>query len=192
MPAEGVDQKIYLVYEEQKIDLIRSILEERKQFDSILIFTSTKSKITEIVRSLSRNGFPAKGISSNLDQNEREEVLRLFRSKKVRILVATDVMSRGIDVKEINLVLNYDVPHDAEDYVHRVGRTARINGKGEAITLVIPKEMYKLKKIEKLIKYPITRIQPPSTIGSVPSWETAESVRKPVGNKRRWDRGKKK
>ena len=192
VPAEGVDQKIYLVHEEQKIDLIRSILEERKQFDSILIFTSTKSKITEIVRSLNRNGFPSKGISSNLDQNEREEVLRLFRSKKVRILVATDVMSRGIDVKEINLVLNYDVPHDAEDYVHRVGRTARINGKGEAITLVIPKEIYKLKKIEKLIKYPINRILPPSEIGPVPSWETAESQRKPVGNNRRWDRGKKK
>ena len=84
-----------------------------------------------------------------------------FRAHQLRILVATDVMSRGIDVKEINLVINYDVPHAAEDYVHRVGRTARVNAKGEAITLVIPKEMYKLRKIEQLIGAPVPKFQLP-------------------------------
>jgi superfamily II DNA/RNA helicase len=172
-PAEGVDQKVYLITEEQKVKILKHILGERKHYDSILIFTSTKSKITEIVRSLNRNGFPSHGISSNLDQVKREEVLRDFRSKKVRILVATDVMSRGIDVKEINLVINYDVPHDAEDYVHRVGRTARVNEKGEAITLVTQKEIYKLRKIEQLIKASIPKLQSPGDIGPLPEWKEA-------------------
>jgi superfamily II DNA/RNA helicase len=173
-PADGIDQKVLLIYEEQKDNAIKHILSEKNHYDSIIIFTSTKSKITQIVRSLNRNGFPARGISSNLEQDKREEVVRDFRSKKTRILVATDVMSRGIDVKEINLVLNYDVPHDAEDYVHRVGRTARVNAKGEAITLVTPKEIYKLKKIEQLIKSTIPKLQLPVNIGTVPSWEEGE------------------
>lgn len=173
-PAEGVDQKAFLVFDEQKIKVIRHILAERKHYDSILIFTSTKSKISDIVRLLNRNGFPATGISSDLDQDKREEVLRDFRSRAIRILVATDVMSRGIDVKEINLVINYDVPHDAEDYVHRVGRTARVNAKGEAITLVTQKEMYKLRKIEHLIKASIPKPQLPSGIGPVPEWKEGD------------------
>ncbi len=176
-PAEGVDQKAYLIFEEQKVKVIKHILSERAHYDSIIIFTSTKSKVSEIVRSLQKYGFPAHGISSNLDQNKREEVLRDFRSKQIRILVATDVMSRGIDVKEINMVINYDVPHDAEDYVHRVGRTARVNAKGEAITLVTQKEKYKLKKIEHLIKASVPKLQPPSDIGPVPDWNEAEKPR---------------
>ena len=170
-PVESVDQKAYLVFDEQKTEVIKQILADRRHYDSIIIFTSTKSKISVIVRSLNRNGFPAHGISSNLDQDKREEVLRQFRSKRIRILVATDVMSRGIDVKEINMVINYDVPHDAEDYVHRIGRTARVNAKGEAITFVIPKEIYKLRKIERLIKSTIPKVEPPRNIGPVPQWE---------------------
>ena len=188
-PAEGIDQKAYLIFDEQKEKVIKHILVEHKHYDSIIIFTSTKSKITDIVRSLNRNGFPAQGISSNLDQEKREEVLRDFRSKQIRILVATDVMSRGIDVKEINLVINYDVPHDAEDYVHRVGRTARVNAKGEAITLVTQKEMYKLRKIEQLIKATIPKLQLPSHIGPGPSWEEREikpNNKRKIYNKKRF------
>jgi superfamily II DNA/RNA helicase len=183
-PAEGVDQKVFLVSEEQKPAILKHILLERKHYDSILIFTSTKSKITDIVKSLERNGFHAQGISSNLEQNKREEVLRDFRSKRVRILVATDVMSRGIDVKEINLVINYDVPHDAEDYVHRVGRTARVNEKGEAITLVSQKEMYKFRKIEQLIKSTVPVIQNPDDIGPAPVHK--EGDRKQFKKRRRY------
>ena len=133
-PAAGVDQKLYLAHDNQKVPVLCHILKERKNYDSIIIFTSTKSKVSEIVNQLRRAGFKSQGISSNLEQDRREEVLRGFRSKRIRILVATDVMSRGIDIKEINMVVNYDVPHDAEDYVHRVGRTARANTKGEART----------------------------------------------------------
>jgi superfamily II DNA/RNA helicase len=174
-PAEGIDQKAYLIFDEQKAKVIKHILDENKNYESILIFTSTKSKINDIVRALHRSGFSAHGISSDLDQSKREQVLRDFRSKQIRILVATDVMSRGIDVKEINLVINYDVPHDPENYVHRIGRTARVNAKGEAITLVTQKEMYKLKQIEQLIKAPIPKLVAPSHIGEVPSWEEEEN-----------------
>ena len=174
-PAEGVDQKAYAVFDEQKIRLLISLLDERKNFDSILLFTSTKSKIFDIVSSLNRNGFPSHGISSDLDQDKREEVLGKFRAKRIRILVATDVMSRGIDVKEINMVINFDVPHDAEDYVHRVGRTARVNMKGEAVTLVTPRDMEKFKRIEMLIETIIPKPEPPASIGPVPSWDAGES-----------------
>jgi superfamily II DNA/RNA helicase len=174
-PVEGVDQKVCLVYDEQKVNLLKHIFAERKDYDSILIFTSRKSKVSEIVTSLNKSGFPSHGISSNLDQDKREEVLSKFRAKRIRILVATDVMSRGIDVKEINMVINYDVPHDAEDYVHRIGRTARVNTKGEAITLVTQREIIKLRKIEKLIESVIPKLQPPDNLGPVPNWEERET-----------------
>jgi len=170
-PAEGVDHKAVLCYDEQKEKILNHYLSERKHYDSILIFTSTKNKVSEIVRSLNKSGFPAKGISSNLEQELREEVLIGFRSKRIRILVATDVMSRGIDVKEINMVINFDVPHDAEDYVHRVGRTARSNATGEALTLVNPRDMHKLRKIEQLIQISIPKLQPPEEMGEGPKWQ---------------------
>jgi len=173
-PVEGVDQKAYLIFDEQKVKALKHILVERKSYDSILIFTATKSKVSDIVTSLNKYGFPSQGISSNLDQDKREEVLSKFRAKRIRILVATNVMSRGIDVKEINLVVNYDVPHDAEDYVHRIGRTARVNAKGEAITLVTQRDMYKLKKIEQLIDAIIPKLEPPGDLGPVPKWEEGE------------------
>ncbi|MFK8038330.1 MAG: helicase-related protein [Crocinitomicaceae bacterium] len=127
--------------------------------------------MNDIVKDLRRGGFPASGISSNLEQDKREEVLRGFRSKRIRILVATDVMSRGIDIKEINMVVNYDVPHDAEDYVHRVGRTARANTTGEAYTMVNQKDMYRFRKIETLIEMTIPKLAPPEEIGEGPVWE---------------------
>ena len=170
-PAAGVDQKTYLTFDRQKIGVIQYLLKERTEYSSIIVFTSTKSKISEIVRALNGAGFPSKGISSNLDQVQREEVLSGFRSKKIRIIVATDVMSRGIDIKEINMVINYDVPHDAEDYVHRVGRTARANTKGEAVTLINQKDMYRFRKIEKLIETSIPKLAPPEELGEGPEWQ---------------------
>ncbi len=184
-PAEGVEQNAYLAFDAQKDKLLAHILNERKHYDSIIIFTSAKLKINEIVHSLSRSGFKAQGISSNLEQDKREQVLQDFRSKKIRILVATDVMSRGIDVKEINMVINYDVPHDAEDYVHRVGRTARASTKGEAITLINPRDMYKFAKIEKLIEKEIPKLLLPTDIGEAPAWNPEKDKTKPTGNKKR-------
>lgn len=184
-PAEGVDQLIYMANDEQKIKLLTHILKERKDYDSVIIFSSTKSKVGEIARSLSRAGFPAKSISSNLEQDQREEVLRKFKAKRIRILVATDVMSRGIDIKEINMVINFDVPQDAADYVHRVGRTARANTTGEAITLVNEKDIRRVHKIEKLIDQPIKKLQPPEELGQGPEWQEYRPPKNRGKNNRR-------
>ncbi len=169
-PAEGVKQSVFLTFDEQKNPLLKHILEKRKDYKRIILFTSTKDKVNEIARYLSKNGLKAQGISSNLDQKEREEVLRGFRSGRIRLLVATDVMSRGIDIKEINMVINYDCPSDAEDYVHRVGRTARANEKGEAVTLVNPKDMARLSRIQDLIGSEIPQRQLPEALGEGPKW----------------------
>jgi superfamily II DNA/RNA helicase len=172
--AEGVDQKLVLTHDEQKIPVIADLLKEREHYDSIIIFTSTKNNVGKIVHSLKKAGFPATGISSNLEQEEREEVLRGFRSKRIRILVATDVMSRGIDIKEINMVINFDAPMDAEDYVHRVGRTARANTKGEAVTLVNDKDMQRVGRIERLIDMELLKLMPAEHIGPGPEWRLPE------------------
>ena len=169
-PAAGVKQLVYLTFDNQKVPLIKQILDERPEYTSIIIFTSSKLKVNEIVHGLRKNGFKAQGVSSNLDQEQREEILRGFRSKRIRIVVATDVMSRGIDIKEINLVINYDTPFDAEDYVHRVGRTARANTKGEAITLVNEKDMRKLAQIQRLIEADITQVPLPEDLGAGPEF----------------------
>jgi superfamily II DNA/RNA helicase len=184
-PAEGVEQNAYLAYDAQKDKLLAHIINERQVYDSIIIFTSAKLKINEIVHALSRSGHKAQGISSNLDQDKREQVLQDFRSKKIRILVATDVMSRGIDVKEINMVINYDVPHDAEDYVHRVGRTARASTKGEAITLINPRDMYKFGKIEKLIEKVIPKLTLPVDLGEAPIWNSEKDKTKLPNSKKK-------
>ncbi|WP_430406377.1 DEAD/DEAH box helicase [Fluviicola sp.] len=175
-PAAGVSQNVILCFDEQKNKVLDFILKERTNYDSIIIFTSAKSKVHEIVYALRKVGYKnTQGVSSNLEQEEREEVLRGFRSKRTRILVATDVMSRGIDIKEINLVINYDAPRDAEDYVHRIGRTARANTKGEAYTLINPKDMPKLSRIERLIEMEIQRVALPEELGATPEWKTSGS-----------------
>lgn len=186
-PAEGVLQAKYLVYENQKIQLINSLIKDKNEYSSILIFTSTKKNVKEIVKSLSKTEKAAVGISSDLDQKEREQVLQRFKSKNIRVLVATDILSRGIDVKDINLVINYDVPIDAEDYVHRVGRTARANTTGVAITLVNEKEIYKFHKIEKLIKQEVFHIPSPPQIGKGPDWKVSEKTKQPQNFKKKYN-----
>lgn len=169
-PAEGVLQASYLVFNAQKTDLIKHLISKNPEYDSILIFTSTKSKVFEIVRGMARNNYSVEGISSDLEQKEREEVLSRFRSKRTRVLVATDVISRGIDIKDINLIINYDVPHDAEDYVHRVGRTARAKTTGVALTLINEDDMFRFKRIEELIDREIIKMPVPPEIGESPVW----------------------
>jgi superfamily II DNA/RNA helicase len=176
-PAEGVTQLAYLAYEEQKKRLINHLISKRPDFKSILVFTSTKAKISQIVSTIKSKGYVVAGISSDLDQKQREEVLSDFRSRKTRILVATDVLSRGIDIKDINLIINYDVPNDAEDYVHRVGRTARAETTGEAITLISDTDMYKFVRIERLIGRSIEKQALPEGMGDGPEWK--ESSRTP-------------
>lgn len=169
-PAEGVTQGVYLCFDNQKPAALKHIISERPDYDSIIIFTSAKSKINEIVSTLRQARIKAAGISSNLDQEHREEVLMGFKSKRTRVLVATDILSRGIDIKDINMVINFDAPKDAEDYVHRIGRTARANTKGEAITLISPRDMQRMHRIEELIEMEVPRLTLPEDFGKQPEW----------------------
>ena len=170
-PAEGVLQAAYLIYNQQKNGLICHLVAENPDYTSILIFCSTKRAVSELTRALKKEKLQAEAISSDLEQAEREKVLLGYRSKRIRILVATDVMSRGIDIKDINLVINYDVPNDAEDYVHRVGRTARADATGVALTLVNEDDMFKFHQIEKLIEREVFKIPLPEKFGAGPLWQ---------------------
>jgi superfamily II DNA/RNA helicase len=172
-PAEGVLQAAYLCYDHQKINLINHLLKDKPEYNSILIFCSTKKKVTELARSLKKNNLEVEPISSDLEQEKREEVLQGFKSKRTRILVATDVMSRGIDIKDINLIINFDVPQDAEDYVHRVGRTARADATGVALTLVNENDMFNFQRIERLIEREIFKAPMPDHLGEGPAWNSS-------------------
>lgn len=190
-PAEGVLQGAYLVHDPQKTALIDSLIKGKENYKSIIIFTSTKKKVSDIVNDLKRKGYSVEGISSDFDQSQREEALMRFTSKRTRILVATDVLSRGIDIKDINLVINYDVPGDAADYVHRVGRTARAETTGVALTFINEKDMYNFKNIEDLIEKEVPKIALPPEIGEGPVWNPV-FVKKTGGQKRNFRKKPKK
>ncbi|MCA0237541.1 MAG: DEAD/DEAH box helicase [Bacteroidetes bacterium] len=162
-PAEGVTQGVYMVQEQQKLPLMVELLKDKKG-QRILVFSSTKAVVSQLYKQLKAKGLAVQYISSDLEQQEREQVMMAFRNRQVDILVATDVLSRGIDVDGIEFVINYDVPRDAEDYVHRIGRTARADRKGTALTLIGPKDTLGLKRIEKLIGRTIERLPLPAGI----------------------------
>ncbi|MCD0487057.1 DEAD/DEAH box helicase [Pedobacter sp. MC2016-14] len=150
-PAEGISQQIYQVHDEQKVPLLTEIL-KTGTYKSIIVFASTKDKVKDLGKVFRRLGLKAEAFHSDLDQKERESILLSFKNRQLPIIIGTDVLSRGIDVEGIDLVVNFDVPHDAEDYVHRIGRTARAATKGTAITLVNSRDKRKLDSIEKLIE----------------------------------------
>lgn len=156
-PAENVIQTAYMVSDNQKIALVKKIITEN-DFPSVLIFSSTKTGVKELEKELKRLRLNVKAIHSDLEQDQRKDVLREFKNRDIQILVATDIVSRGIDIDNISLVINYNVPHDAEDYVHRVGRTARAEKTGQAITFINEKEGRNFKSIEQLIGYQINKI----------------------------------
>lgn len=171
-PAEKVIQGVYMVHNTQKIALIKSLL-TGKNLKSILIFSSTKSKVKELEKELLKLHFNVAAIHSDLLQDQRNEVLRSFKNRKLQILVATDILSRGIDIDSIELVINFDVPGDAEDYVHRVGRTARAEATGVALTFVNPTDQRKFRNIEELIGGEVKRLPLPPTLGPAPEPGTA-------------------
>lgn len=158
-PAENILQLAYEVDDSGKIPLTEKILESNKRLQRVLIFAGTKKVVRELAASLKRRGLDVGAISSDLEQNEREAMLQAFAGGSKPILVATDVLSRGIDVKGIDAVINYDVPGDAEDYVHRIGRTARAEASGMAFTFVNAKDRGRFRRIEELIEMKI-RILP--------------------------------
>lgn len=177
-PAEGILQGAYILHENQKTPLLVKLL-TGKELSSILVFASTKSGVKSLERELRQAKLSAKAISSDLSQQEREEVLLSFRNHRTRILVATDILSRGIDIDDIGLVVNYDVPGDAEDYVHRIGRTARAETTGVALTFVNEKDQYRLAQIEKLIEKEVPRIPLPTELGESPAWNPKKQSRQP-------------
>ncbi|GGH70039.1 DEAD/DEAH box helicase [Phaeocystidibacter marisrubri] len=191
--ATGVKQGSYCCYDEQKESLVESIVLDRPDYNSIIIFCSRKNKVAGLVRKLQKRKFDTAGISSDYEQNEREEVLMKFRSKSIRILVATDVLSRGIDIQDISLVINFDVPNAPEDYVHRVGRTARANTKGEAITLVNPLDMRKFQRILDLVG-PVIEMHPlPEEMGKGPEFRPGskgKGNRKPNSHNKNFKKGR--
>ncbi len=170
-PAEGVLQGAYLTYDNQKVPLLEHLISGKENYKSILIFSSTKRMVREITQSLKRKKFRVKEISSDLEQKDREQALLDFRTHKTQILVATDILARGIDIKNINLVINYDVPNDAEDYVHRIGRTARADTTGVALTLISQKDQRRFKDIEDLIEMDVKKIPLPAFLGEAPLYE---------------------
>ncbi|MBN7800653.1 DEAD/DEAH box helicase [Algoriphagus aestuariicola] len=153
--AEGVTQSMYSVYDGQKEELVRHILSQ-KAYEAVIIFASTKDKVKALYKVL-RKQFDIEAFHSDLEQVEREKIMSDFKNKAVKILIGTDIISRGIDVVGIELVINFDTPSDPEDYVHRVGRTARADKEGEAITFVNPKDQHKFVRIEKLIGMQVTQ-----------------------------------
>lgn len=148
-PPDGISQEIIIAESYEKIDRIVSLVSSDELLKSVLVFCETKVQVKELAKALKKRISSVEEIHSDLNQNERESVLNKFRSKQTLVLVATGILSRGIDVEDIDLVINFAVPRDAEEYIHRIGRTARANTKGRACTLVLPRDRYKFASIAK-------------------------------------------
>ncbi|MBN1990934.1 MAG: DEAD/DEAH box helicase [Bacteroidales bacterium] len=160
-PAENVLQAVYVVEEHLKISLLESLLVGKADVKSVIVFASTKVKVKAILKAIEQTDIVAKAIHSDLDQKEREEVLRMFKNRSIQVLVATDIISRGIDIEDIDLVVNFDVPSDPEDYVHRIGRTARAQSDGVALTFVHKKDKRSFDRIEDFLGQKIFKIPTP-------------------------------
>ncbi len=179
-PAAGIRQLVYHAFDEQKLKLAGRILKEG-DYKSVIIFSSTKDKVKKLEGELRRVGIEAKAFHSDLEQDAREVLMQAFKAKRVNVLVGTDVLSRGIDVEGIELVLNYDVPPDPEDYVHRIGRTARAERTGTAITFVNEADQRKLVSIERLLGRKVEVVDLPQDLGVSPEWKPERSFSRGAG-----------
>jgi superfamily II DNA/RNA helicase len=175
-PADNILQIAYVVSNAQKIPLLQYILKPISD-KSVLIFCSTKSSTKQLRRELSKLGMSVDEIHSELEQQQRENVLRSFKSRELNILVATDILSRGIDVENIDMVINYDVPNDGEDYIHRIGRTARAAASGVAITLINTREQHKFAAIESILEKPVHKASLPVHLGKAEEYKPVKPDR---------------
>lgn len=182
-PAEGIDQQVYLIHDEQKVPLLTTLLKSA-DYKRIIVFAGRKEKVKELGKVFKKIGLKVAAFHSDLEQKEREGIMLDFKNSKLDVIVGTDVLSRGIDVTGIDLVINFDAPQDPEDYIHRIGRTARAATKGTAITLVNPKDKRRLANIEKLIERKIDRIPLPEALGTAPSEEASAPEKKPYQKKK--------
>lgn len=181
-PPEKIIQQAFMVYDAQKNPLILHLLKE-SNFKTVLIFCSSKLNVKQLTRDLKRSGIKAGEIHSDLEQDSREDILMQYKSGRLPVLVATDILSRGIDIDNIDLVINFDVPHDGEDYVHRIGRTARAEADGTAYTLVSVKEQRKFSSIERLLEKEVPKGILPEIFGEQPAYNPVFEKR--AGGKRK-------
>lgn len=168
-PPESIMQTAYICHESQKAGIVRSLFAEQEP-NKVIIFSGSKIKVKEITKTFRAMGLKAGEMHSDLEQAQRDSVMHEFKNNRVSILVATDIVSRGIDIDDITLVINYDVPHDVEDYVHRIGRTARAKAEGMSITFVSEEEQYKFKQIENFLEKDIYKIPMPLELGEAPEY----------------------
>ncbi|MDO5524410.1 MAG: DEAD/DEAH box helicase [Bacteroidia bacterium] len=169
-PPETILQSAYICYEPQKIEIVKHLFSDKKP-NKVILFSGKKQKVKEIAKTLRMMGLSADAMHSDLEQSERNSVMHEFRNERVDILVATDIVARGIDIDDISLIINFDVPYDVEDYVHRIGRTARAGDSGMAITFVSPEEQYRFSKIEKFLQKDIYKIPVPKELGEAPAFD---------------------
>jgi ATP-dependent RNA helicase RhlE len=175
-PAAGIVQQAYVVYDNQKEKLLQQIL-TNEDYKSVIVFCGKKDKVHELYKTFNALKYSVKGFSSNLEQADREEIMRDFKGKRLRILIGTDILSRGIDVDGISLVVNFDVPPDPEDYIHRIGRTARAEKAGVAITFVNEKDQVRFAQIEALMGIDVTKMEVPTEYGATPKYDP-EAIQK--------------
>lgn len=183
-PAEKIIQAAYVCYENQKLGIIRALFMDEVP-ERVIIFASSKIKVKEVTKALKMMKLNVGEMHSDLEQPQREVVMHEFKAGRINILVATDIVARGIDIDDIRLVINFDVPHDSEDYVHRIGRTARANNDGVAITFVSEKEQSNFKAIESFLDKDIYKIPVPAELGEAPEYRPRSYSNKRGDNSKR-------
>ena len=184
-PAEKIRQSAYVCYDPQKLGIIEHLF-KNGDLQRVIIFSGKKDRVKEITRQLKRMKINCAEMHSDLSQTERDNVMYRFKAGQVDVLVATDIVSRGIDIDDIRIVINYDVPHDAEDYVHRIGRTARADRDGVAITFVSEAEIYKFQEIEHFLGKEVEKLQLPEKLGESPVYAKREKKRSNTRRHGRW------
>ncbi len=181
-PAEKIEQSAYVCYETQKMPILKKIFKEYPPH-RVIIFSSSKLKVKQLAREMRKQNLKIAEMHSDLDQTQRDNVMLDFKSGKTNVIVATDILSRGIDIDDIEMVVNYDVPHEAEDYVHRIGRTARADRDGKAVTFVTPEDMFRLRKIERLLEKEMPKAEVDKEFGDTPAYNKDVSGRKKSGRR---------
>lgn len=174
-PADKIVQSAYICYEQQKMGIIKHLF-SLKAPQRVIVFASSKLKVKDLAIVLRRSGYNVGAMHSDLQQAERDEVMYKFKAQQIDVLVATDIVARGIDIDDIQLVINYDVPHDAEDYVHRIGRTARANNEGEAVTFVGEMEQIGFAAIERFLEVEIEKKSIPEELGEAPLYDPKKNT----------------
>ena len=168
-PADGIRQSAFICYEAQKLRIVEHLFSQQEP-KRVIVFVGSKMKVKDVAIALKRKGYNAEAMHSDLLQEQRDDVMWRFKTGQLDILVATDIVARGIDIDDIQLVINYDVPHDEEDYVHRIGRTARAGKEGRSITLVSEKDQPLFRDIERFLEKEVPKEELPAELGDAPAY----------------------